>query len=641
MKGISLPFALLFCCTALFLTALFAGCRTPSVDRTAHDKERAHIVTEQRAPWAFQETDDAWAALRRKDYAEAARYYSNAVAKGATIRAATPNSGMGDPNDVEYNAARCYSKLGSNRLSFRFLNLALAAAPMGDLRRDPDVLRREPDLAPLHETKEWQRMIRRLTAEREKYLKTVNPRIYELFKDDQMDLAFLDWSDQEAVKRMSQRRGERRTELDRILASGQSLSADDDYFCALLIEHTAKDAEDSERSNRLAEEAVRRGCRFPHARWLIAVHRDRKLWRERKPQAYGTQVRRDRANGDKWTLEPLDPTAVTDAERRELNVPSLAARRKEIDVWNVPAAKSADANRPPGNSAYPPKLEGARSEVYKKIGGADLQLFIFAPEQHKHSDSRPAIVFFFGGSWTSGSPKQFEQQCRYFASRGLVAIAADFRVGSRHGVKPVQCVADAKSAIRWARTNAKRLGIDPKRIVATGGSSGGHLATAAAVVAGFEDESEDKAVSSAPNALVLFNPALVMAPLDGKELDAFGASFFTSERLGAEPVALSPAHHVKAGAPPTIIFHGRADTSIPFFQMEMFAEKMKGAGNRCELVGYDDQTHGFFNYGRSDNRFFRDTLKRADEFLASLEYLAGKPRVDEFFPQGAPETPKP
>ncbi len=305
------------------------------------------------------------------------------------------------------------------------------------------------------------------------------------------------------------------------------------------------------------------------------------------------------------------------------------------------AVDAAGAERPEGNSAYPPKLEGARAEVYKKIGNTELQLFIFAPEQHKAADSRAAIVFFFGGGWMGGSPKQFEQQCRYFASRGMVAIAADFRVGSRHGAKPVQCVADAKSAIRWVRTNAKRLGIDPKRIVAAGGSSGGHLATAAAVVAGFEDELEDKTVSSAPNALVLFNPALVLAPLDGKELEAFAASFFTSERLGAEPVALSPAHQVKAGAPPTIIFHGRADTSVPFFQMEMFAEKMKKAGNRCEVVGYDDQTHGFFNYGRNDNKFFRATLKHADAFLASLGYLTGKPRVDEFFSPVASETPNP
>jgi acetyl esterase/lipase len=308
-------------------------------------------------------------------------------------------------------------------------------------------------------------------------------------------------------------------------------------------------------------------------------------------------------------------------------------------LLSITSADAVEQQRPAqsNDDASSLKLEGARTEIYKKVGDIALQLFIFAPEQHKAADSRPAIVFFSGGR---GSPKQFEQQCRYFASRGLVAIATDLRDGSRQGVKRVHYVTDAKSAIRWVRTHAKRLGVDPKRIVAGGGSSGGHLAAASAILMGFEDESEDKAISSTPNALVLFNPALVLAPLDGKELNELAASAFTKERLGAEPVALSPAHHVKAGAPPTIILHGRADTSVPFSQMEMFTEKMKHAGNRCELVGYDDQPHGFFNYVRGD-KFFGDTLKRADEFLTSLGYLSGKPRVDEFFPAPAAEVLKP
>jgi hypothetical protein len=57
---------------------------------------------------------------------------------------------------------------------------------------------------------------------------------------------------------------------------------------------------------------------------------------------------------------------------------------------------------------------------------------------------------------------------------------------------------------------------------------------------------------------------------------------------------------------------------------------MKAAGNRCELVGFEDQGHGFFNYGRGDNRLFRETLKQADQFLASLGYLSGPPQVEKF-----------
>ena len=48
---------------------------------------------------------------------------------------------------------------------------------------------------------------------------------------------------------------------------------------------------------------------------------------------------------------------------------------------------------------------------------------------------------------------------------------------------------------------------------------------------------------------------------------------------------------------------------------------MKKAGNRCELVGYEGQGHGFFNYGRGDGRYYRETLAAADKFLVSLKYL--------------------
>ena len=202
----------------------------------------------------------------------------------------------------------------------------------------------------------------------------------------------------------------------------------------------------------------------------------------------------------------------------------------------------------------------------------------------------------------------------------MVAMTADYRVNSRHGVKPVTCVADAKSCLRWIRSNAARLGIDPNRVVAAGGSAGGHLAAATATLPDFDEPGEDKAVSSVPDAVVLFNPALVLAPMDGLDLEGFGTRV-GKDRLGTEPSKLSPAHHVKAGTPPTIIFHGKADTTVPYVTAEAFATAMKKAGNRCELVGYDEQTHGFFNFGRGDGRYYRETLAAADRFLVSLGYL--------------------
>jgi acetyl esterase len=283
----------------------------------------------------------------------------------------------------------------------------------------------------------------------------------------------------------------------------------------------------------------------------------------------------------------------------------------------APAVSAAEKS----SFKYPPSFNGARTEVYKTVGDVKLTLSIFEPASGPKS-GRPAIVFFFGGGWSSGSPVQFEQQCRHLAERGMVAITADYRVASRHQVKPVACVADAKSAMRWVRANATRLGIDPRRIAAGGGSAGGHLAAATATLPGLDEPGEDTRVSAVPDAAVLFNPALVLAPMEGLALEGFGTRV-PEERLGTKPENLSPAHHVKRGAPPTIIFHGTADTTVPFATAEAFARVMKAAGNRCELVAYDGQPHGFFNFGRQGGKY-PETLAATDAFLVSLGWLPAK-----------------
>lgn len=108
--------------------------------------------------------------------------------------------------------------------------------------------------------------------------------------------------------------------------------------------------------------------------------------------------------------------------------------------------------------------------------------------------------------------------------------------------------------------------------------------------------------------------------MDGLNWEGFGTKI-GKERLGAEPSELSPVHHVQAGAPPTIIFHGKTDETVPYRTAEAFATAMRKAGNRCELVGYDEQAHGFFNFGRGDGRYYNETLAVADAFLVSLGYL--------------------
>jgi len=286
------------------------------------------------------------------------------------------------------------------------------------------------------------------------------------------------------------------------------------------------------------------------------------------------------------------------------------------------------ANDQAGKAA--PDWPGAHVEVYKRVGDVALNMYIVGPQDRgRNEEAVPAVVFFFGGGWNSGTPRQFQEHCRYFAARGMVAMAADYRVASRHGVKAVDCVSDARSAVRWIRRNAKRLGVDPDRIVASGGSAGGHLAASTGVIASPDQPTEEIAISSIPNALALFNPVLATAPIDDKLPQTFIKEKYVRKRLGVAPKQLSPYHHVRAGAPPTIIFHGKADATVPYWTAQGFTERMQKAGNRCELVGYDDQGHGFFNSGRGGNLHYVNTVRAMDRFLGSLGYLNGEPTLGD------------
>ncbi|MFK8114952.1 MAG: alpha/beta hydrolase fold domain-containing protein [Rubripirellula sp.] len=271
---------------------------------------------------------------------------------------------------------------------------------------------------------------------------------------------------------------------------------------------------------------------------------------------------------------------------------------------------------------YPPQIEGAVVETYKSIDGVDLKTWLFQLEGHQASDRRAAIVFFFGGGWKSGSPRQFENHCRYLASQGMVAMTFDYRVRTRHETLADRCVADTKSAIRWVRQNAERLGVDPNRVAAGGGSAGGHLAACAATVDSLDEPSESGTISSVPNALVLFNPAVLLAPYKGTTLPQEKLDDIAT-RTGVPPEQISPIHLVRTGLPPTIIFHGEADAIVPFATVKHYTDEAAAKGNRVELIGYRDAGHGFFNVGRAGvlGEYYPDTIRRAHQFLRSLGYI--------------------
>lgn len=296
------------------------------------------------------------------------------------------------------------------------------------------------------------------------------------------------------------------------------------------------------------------------------------------------------------------------------------------------------ANSVSAKTVYPPEIEGSEPAVYKTVGDVQLKLWMFVPEGHNPAtDTRPAVVFFFGGGWRAGYPEQFETHCRYLASRGIVAATADYRVASRHNVKAAACVEDCKSAVRWLRNNSSTLGIDPKQICAAGGSAGGHTACCTALIEGFETAGDDISVSSVPNALALFNPAVLIARLPDFSVKEFDDAKYDdiASRTGVAPERISPIHHIRSGMPPTVIFHGKADTTVPYATVEEFARRMIAAGNRCELNGFSDAPHGFFNASRGNSveqkerfsQWHKRTLIQLDRFLQSLGWMHGETTI--------------
>ncbi|OAI48439.1 hypothetical protein AYO44_06910 [Planctomycetaceae bacterium SCGC AG-212-F19] len=256
--------------------------------------------------------------------------------------------------------------------------------------------------------------------------------------------------------------------------------------------------------------------------------------------------------------------------------------------------------------------ETVKPFTYKKTKQADLVMQVHFPAEWKKEDKRAAIVFFFGGGWTSGDVKQFEPQASYLASRGMVSARADYRVKSRHDVTPDACVQDAKSAVRWLRQNAATLGIDPDRIVASGGSAGGHIAACTACP-GLDADVDDLKISSRPNAMLLFNPVL---RFDGDA--GLMARIKNDEKLGK---AISPTLHLTKETPPTLLFYGKQDGLLK--QGEEFMAKSKEVGHKADIFLADGVGHGFFNRSPWKEK----TLLRADEFLESLGYLKGKPTI--------------
>lgn len=244
---------------------------------------------------------------------------------------------------------------------------------------------------------------------------------------------------------------------------------------------------------------------------------------------------------------------------------------------------------------------------YKKVDATNLYLEIIKPHNFDEAKVYPAMVFFFGGGWTGGSRTHFSYHAEHFAEKGIVCFLADYRTKKNSNTTPFESLKDAKSAMRYIRENASKLNIDPNKIIASGGSAGGHLAAATALITGFNDELDNLEISCVPNALVLYNPVIDNGP-----------GGYGYERIGDAYPTFSPLHNIKKGAPPTVFFLGTKDKLIPVETAKYYQVVMQKIGSRCDLHLYENQDHGFFNFANSE--YFKKTLATTDLFLQSLGY---------------------
>jgi acetyl esterase/lipase len=164
------------------------------------------------------------------------------------------------------------------------------------------------------------------------------------------------------------------------------------------------------------------------------------------------------------------------------------------------------------------------------------------------------------------------------------------------------CIPDAKSAIRWFKQNADELGIDPERIIAGGGSAGGHISLIATNNPGLNDPGDPKEIDTSVAAMVLFNPALSGADAKDPEIDFI--------------------KHLKPGIPPAIAFFGSKDSWLQGWNPAY--EKWKSLpGSTIEVQIAEGKGHAFFN-----SQPWADlTLVAADRFLNELGFLKGEPTL--------------
>ncbi len=226
--------------------------------------------------------------------------------------------------------------------------------------------------------------------------------------------------------------------------------------------------------------------------------------------------------------------------------------------------------------------------VFGQGGGRDLRCDIYRPLAG--TDKRTALIHLHGGGFRRGSKEMVADKAPYFSSRGHLCIAAEYRLAAE-AKWPAQ-IEDVKACIRWARANADYLGIDPAKIGVVGYSAGAHLALVAAGTANrpeFEGHGGNPGVGTELAACFPYYPPIeVHRQADGSEHVLMAPGSSEDDYRNASPIS-----YAAPGFPPTALFHGTADVTVPLAASQRMFEALRAENVPVELHIMEGVPHAF------------------------------------------------
>ncbi|UCF17823.1 MAG: alpha/beta hydrolase [Phycisphaerales bacterium] len=241
--------------------------------------------------------------------------------------------------------------------------------------------------------------------------------------------------------------------------------------------------------------------------------------------------------------------------------------------------------------SVPQNVEEILGVEYGTGGESTLQLDLYLPKGR--TKAAAAIIFIHGGAWKGGKRSDLKFYCVKFAEKGYVTATVTYRLT---GEAPFPAaVHDVKCAVRWLRANAARYQVDPKCIAVSGNSAGGHLA----MMIGYSDDPSlegsggNADVSSRVCAVVNFygptDLTTDFAREQGVLKDFMGGKSF-DEAPDAYRLA-SPLFSLTKDDPPTLIFHGTIDSTVPVVQADKLAARLKELGIDHVYERYEGWPH--------------------------------------------------